>query len=326
MATEKMRHRSPLNAAIKPQFDNALLIRRLEKPTGPIDVVLDSDAYTEIDDQYAIAYLLRSDDKLKVQAFYAAPFYCDGHHRSNSPSEGMEKSYAEIENILSLTGREDMLGKIYRGSESYLPSEAESVISDAAKDLAQRAMGYTPEKPLYVIAIGAITNVASALLIKPEIKDRIVIVWLGGHSLDWPDIYEFNLYQDVAAARVVFGCGAALVLLPCRGVVSEFSLSKPEIEYWMRGKNKLCDYLADLTIECSEKRFFKLPTWAKPIWDVTAVGWLLDEDFMYDRLEPSPIPGYDYQWGFDKTRHLIKYVYNINRTSLFHDLFQKITK
>lgn len=320
------RHKSHLNDVPKPQFDNAALVKRLEKPKGPIDVVFDADAYTEIDDQYALAYMMRSEDKLKVKALYAAPFYRDGHHRSNSPKEGMEKSYAEIKNILSLIDRDDMHGKMFNGSEKYLPSETEPVISDAANDLAKRAMEYTPEKPLYVIAIGAITNIASALLINPEIKDRIVIVWLGGHALDWPDIYEFNLYQDVAAARVVFGSGAALVLLPCRGVVSEFSLSKPEIEYWMRGKNKLCDYLANLTIECSEERFFKLPTWAKPIWDVTAVAWLLDGDFMYDRLEPCPIPGYDYQWGFDRTRHLIRYVYSINRTELFYDLFQKITK
>ncbi|GHV62016.1 hypothetical protein AGMMS49587_07680 [Spirochaetia bacterium] len=40
-------------------------------------------------------------------------------------------------------------------------------------------MHYSEDNPLYVIAIGTITNVASALLIKPEIKDRIVIIWLG---------------------------------------------------------------------------------------------------------------------------------------------------
>lgn len=61
-------------------------------------------------------------------------------------------------------------------------------------------MEYTPEKPLYVVAIGAITNVASALLMRPEIKDRMVLVWLGGNSLEWPDNKEFNLFQDVAAA------------------------------------------------------------------------------------------------------------------------------
>lgn len=84
-------------------------------------------------------------------------------------------------------------------------------------------MAYSAEKPLYVAAIGAITNVASALLLNPEIADRIVIVWLGGHALHWYDNAEFNIRQDVAAARVVFSSGAPLVIMPCMGLVHAFS-------------------------------------------------------------------------------------------------------
>ena len=51
--------------------------------------------------------------------------------------------------------------EVFRGSDSYLKNEQEPVISDAAKDLAERANNYSPENPLYVIAIGAITNIAS---------------------------------------------------------------------------------------------------------------------------------------------------------------------
>jgi inosine-uridine nucleoside N-ribohydrolase len=204
-----------------------------------------------------------------------------------------------------------------------LPSEEEAVESPAAADLAELAMKYTEEKPLYVIAIGAITNIASALLLKPEIKNRIVIVWLGGHALDWPDNNEFNLRQDIAAARVVFGCGAALIMLPCKGVVSAFTVSGPELKYWLEGKNKICDYLVEATIRNTAHRS-KVKTWAKQIWDVTAVAWLLDEDYMLDRLEPSPIPEYDGHYAFDKGRHFIRYVYHIDRDKLFNDLFEKL--
>ena len=38
--------------------DAAALVKRLQRPAHPVDVVLDTDAYNEIDDQYAIAYLL----------------------------------------------------------------------------------------------------------------------------------------------------------------------------------------------------------------------------------------------------------------------------
>ena len=56
-----------------------------------------------------------------------------------------------------------------------------------------------------MVSIGAITNIASAILMNPEIVNRMVVVWLGGHALSWPDTEEFNMVQDIAAARIVFG-------------------------------------------------------------------------------------------------------------------------
>ena len=46
---------------------------------------------------------------------------------------------------------------------------------------------------------------------------------------------------------------------------------------------------------------------------------------MRDQLIASPIPEYDHRWGFDQRRHLIRYVYHINRDKLFEDLFNKLT-
>ena len=71
---------------------------------------------------------------------------------------------------------------------------------------------------MYVVAIGAPTNVASALLADPTLADRIVVVWLGGHALNWGDTAEFNLRQDPEASRVLLDSGVALVLVPCLGV------------------------------------------------------------------------------------------------------------
>ena len=303
-------------------IDNARLIRRLEKPKGRVDVVIDTDTYNEIDDQYALSYLIKSDEKLDLKAIYAAPFF---NEKSTGPADGMEKSYREIMNVLTLLEREDLKEHVYRGSTEYLASETEPVISDAAKDLAKRAMDYTEEHPLYVVAIAAITNVASALLLNPDIKNRIVLIWLGGNATNWPDNKEFNLYQDVAGARIVFGCGVPLVQLPCMGVVSAFTTSGPELEYHLRGKNKLCDYLVNVTTTeaaaCNGGA-----VWTRPIWDVTAVAWLLDDDFEEDCLIHSPIPEYDNRYAFDNNRHFIKYVYHIKRDKLFADLFAKLSR
>jgi len=304
------------------QIEQEQLLRRLRKPEGIVDVVLDTDAFNEIDDQFAIAYLLQSGHKLRTKALYAAPFFND---KSTDPADGMEKSYDEILRLLKIMNREELLPVTLRGSTGYLPSETEAVDSPAARHLAALAMSYTPDTPLYVVAIGAITNVASAILMNPAIVDRIVVVWLGGHATHWHDTHEFNMQQDVAAARVVFGCGAAVVQLPCAGVVSAFTISGVELKHWLLGKNALCDYLVENTtreIGDDEASFI----WTRIIWDVTAIGWLLNEDTMLDSLEQCPIPEYDHLYAFDRRRHFYRYVYHINRDNLFVSLVNALAK
>lgn len=302
--------------------ENADLLRRLRKPEGKIDAVLDTDTYNEIDDQYALAYMINSDEKINLEAIYAAPFT---NCKSDGPRDGMEKSYEEIRHVLRLMDREDLMDRVFRGSGEYLPDEKTPVISEAAKDLADRAMHYTRENPLYVVAIAAITNVASAILLRPEITQRIVLVWLGGNALDWPNNREYNLYQDIAGARVIFECKVPLVQLPCMGVVSAFTVSGPELKAHLKGRNPLCDYLVDFTeqeaLACGGGR-----TWSRPIWDVTAVGWLLDGDLMSDRIEYAPLPEYDNRYSQRKNSHFYKYVYYINRDNLLEDLVKKLTR
>ena len=305
--------------------DDIGLLNRLRKPVhsaGPVDAVLDTDTYNEIDDQFALSLMIKSPQKINVRGIYAAPFY---NSRSSGPADGMEKSYDEILKLLSLMDRDDLKPLVKKGSPAYLPSETEAVDSPAARALAELAAKYSPEKPLYVVVIGAITNIASAIIMKPEIIDRIVIVWLGGHAVHWPDTKEFNMKQDVAAARVVFGCGAALVQLPCMGVVSSFRISGPELERWLAGKNKLCDYLVSYTTDSAIKDG-GLPNWTRVVWDVCAVAWLLEGDYMRDYLIPAPIPQYDHHYGFDPQRHFIRYVYHINCDRLFKKLFDTLAK
>jgi inosine-uridine nucleoside N-ribohydrolase len=293
----------------------------LEMPQHTVDVVIDTDAYNEIDDQFAISYALRSPERLNVQALYAAPFL---NHRSTSPEDGMVKSEKEIHKLLALLGEER---EVYAGSRTYLPDENTPVISPAAEDLSRRAMAYSSEKPLYVVALGAITNVASALLLNPAISDRIVVVWLGGHALEWPDNREFNMQQDVAAARVIYGSGAPLVMLPCCGVVSAFTTTGPELDHWLRGKNALCDYLVQNTVDEAES-YARGQAWSRVIWDVTAVAWLLNDGhrFMADRLISTPVPQYDHHWHITADAPLCRYVFTIHRDSLFTDLFTKLAK
>lgn len=293
-------------------------IKNLNVPTQKADAVLDTDAFNEVDDQFALSLFLREPERITPVAIYAAPFF---NNNSTSPADGMEKSYAEIGHLLELLDRKDI--PYYRGADRYLPSEKEAVSSPAVLDLIERAKAYSPERPLYVVAIGAITNVASALLLCPHIKDNIVVVWLGGHSLSWPHTNEFNMVQDIAAARVVMMSGVPFVQLPCMGVVDSFSISKPELEAWLIDRNPLSNYLAR-TVLSAQQNADRI--WTRPIWDVTAVAWLLnDKDrFMQSRLIPTPLPSYDCQYELVPQAPLCRYVYHIERDSLMRELIKKL--
>jgi len=302
-------------------MDTVTLIKKLERPKTKSDVVLDTDAYNEIDDQFAIAYMMANKQKLNVKAIYAAPFHND---KSSGPKDGMEKSYDEIKKVLSMIDGADKT-EVYKGSEQFLKDEKTPVISPAAEHLVKLAEQYNSDKPLYVVAIGAITNIASAILINPKIIDNIIIVWLGGNALHWNDTKEFNLYQDVASARIIFGCGAPVVQMPCMGVVSGFTLSEADLENWLLNKNKISDYLARNTIS-EASSYAKGKPWTRVIWDVTAVAWLVDMEgrFFGERLEKSPLPEYDGHYAYDGSRHFIKYIYHVNRDALAEDLFHKL--
>ena len=130
---------------------------------------------------------------------------------------------------------------------------------------------------------------------------------------------------DIAAARVVMSSGVPFVQLPCQGVVSAFTLSGPELEYWLVGKNPLADYLARNTIAVAES-YAKGRPWTRAIWDVTAVAWLLNENerFMRTRILPMVLPGYDSLYHDMQDTVPMVYAYSICRDALMEDLVRKL--
>lgn len=301
---------------IYPVLPEEQRIRMLEAPAGKISMVLDTDTFNEIDDQFAVTYSLLCREELEVQAFYAAPFF---NSLSSGPEDGMEKSYQELLRILDRLG-EPTENRVFRGSRQYLPGPQEPVDSPAARDLVQRAMAASPEKPLYVAAIGAITNVASAILLEPEIIRNIVVVWLGGHALYWPHTREFNLQQDLHAARVVLNSGVPLVLLPCAGVVDHLLTTLPEIERYVKGYGAIGDFLAMRYEGCCQDHF----AYSRVIWDLSAIAWLCCPGGVTTQLTHSPILTDQLTWSADGSRHLIRVASSVNRDRIFGDLFRRL--
>ena len=206
-----------------------------KKITKKVNVILDTDIYNECDDQFAVAYLLKSQDKFNIEAITVAPY----HHDNNiSIEEGIDKSYDEIIKICNWL-HFDWTNRLFKGSTDYLENdynEENGAVNKIIEIVNKNAK-------TYVLAIGTITNVALAIKKEPKIINKIEVIWLGGHSFLSKDNKEFNFKQDVQAVRNVFESKVKLTIIPCKNVASNLRTSIYELEHFLKGKSELCDYL-----------------------------------------------------------------------------------
>jgi inosine-uridine nucleoside N-ribohydrolase len=283
---------------------------------GEVRAVIDTDTDNEIDDQFAVVYALLSPERIRVESLYAAPFH---NARSTGPEDGMLRSYDELHRVLRRLPQHRSV-PVHHGARRWLLEPGRPVPSPAATDLVERASG--TEEPLFVVTIGAPTNVASALLMEPGIADRIVVVWLGGNPGYWHRAVEFNVEQDMLASHVLLDSGVPLVHVPCRNVTEHLRTTQAEIDRYVRGSGPVGEYLADIYAEHYSDHFAR----SKVLWDVGAVAWLVNPEWVPTAVVHSPVLTSEGTWSHDPRRHLIREAFWVDRDSIFADLFRKLRR
>ncbi|MDO4188176.1 MAG: nucleoside hydrolase [Lachnospiraceae bacterium] len=207
-----------------------------------IRYIVHSDAYNEADDQYTIAHALMM-DKFDVVGLIG------GHFAKSEISrvpidKTADASYREIVKILDLMDIKDK--KVFTGSNYPLENEHIPQRCEAVDFIIEEAMKYD-KRPLYIGLQGAITDLASAILIEPEICNRMTAIWVGGD--DYPNGGpEFNLRQDINAANVVFSSNMPLWQIPVKAYRS-FATSLAELQLKVRPCGKIGKYLFDQLAE-----------------------------------------------------------------------------
>jgi purine nucleosidase len=322
------------------RHDDAWTRERLADPPAPpqrVRVVIDTDAANEIDDQFALAWALGVPQRLDVQAVYAAPFSF-AHRRAalgartlrdtrpfDPPGVGMQRSLEEIERVFGHCGV-DSTGRVFAGATDYLQSAAAPQDCAAARDLIARAAATPADERLYVLALGSVTNIASALLIDPEIAQRIVVVWTSGYPSHAPHInHSFNLEQDMHATRHLLDCGVPLVYLPGFHVGAQLRLSLPEVEQWVRGRGAIGDYLHHLFThnplwELQGIDSFFAHSWV--IWDLICVAWVIDPALVPTFWTRTPTLDDGKRWAAgDASRAWMREGYAVKRDAVFAGLF-----
>lgn len=231
-----------------------------------IRLIISTDAKNEADDQFAIAYALMS-PKIEVVGIAAAHFA----EKPGVADDSMEQSYREILLVLEKMG---LRGKVpvLRGAPSGLADEKTPRDSEAAQCILREA--HTPGLPLYVINIGAITDLASAYLLDPTIAQGIAAaIWLGGGVFPKGGS-EFNLMNDIVAGNVVMDSTLPLWLIPLNASVP-IRLSFSELLVRVKPHGDIGQYLVEQMFECCAREPWPQgESWV--LWDMAAVAVLLD--------------------------------------------------
>jgi hypothetical protein len=153
-----------------------------------IRVLMDSDANNELDDQHAIAYMLFNGQVFDVEGITVNRTRAGG---------GIDEHYAEAERVVRLANLGGRV-RVERG--------ASGSFEEIAPTLGQR--GYDGEaavqfiidraraadmRPLVLLPVGKLTNVALALKKDPSIARNLRVVWLGSN---YPERGEYNKEND----------------------------------------------------------------------------------------------------------------------------------
>ena len=281
-----------------------------------INVILDTDTYNECDDQFALAYLLKNQDKFNIEAITVAPYFHS--NKKEKIEDTTEKSYNEILKICNWLNFKTK-NKVFKGSTNYV-CNGYNENNEAVDKIIEIA---TKNKNTYILAIGAITNVAVAIKKAPEIIKNIEIIWLGGNSfLTKDNNVEFNFRQDVQAVKEVFESKVKLTVIPCKNVASNLTTSIYELEYFLKGKSELCDYLCQRfyndTYHGIEER--------RVIWDISVIAYMINRTWFKTEQISCPIIKEDASYELTENRHNITFVNYLNANKIYSDLFEKLVK
>ena len=280
-----------------------------------VNVILDTDTYNECDDQFALSYLIKSKDIFNIEAITVAPFSLLS--KNVSVKKGQELSYKEILKICNWLNF-DYDNKVFKGSMDYMQNGYDED-NDAVNKIIEVAQ---KNDKTYIMAIGAITNVALAIKKEPKIIDRIEIIWLGGNEPDYKDNLEFNFKQDVKAVKTVFDSDVKLTILPCHNVVNNLMIDVNTLKDKLENKSELCNYLMD--------RFYNDGYHGvqnkRVIWDISVIAYMINKAWFETKDICCPIIKDDTSYEPTNNKRMITFVTKLDRDKIYEDLFKRLVE
>lgn len=285
-------------------------------PAGErIRLLVVSDATNEIDDVWAIALALLYPERFEIEGFVGSNY--DHTHEEVGP-KSIERSVKEIQTVLEKAGME---GKypVYPGAH---PMQYEAVPSgsEGVDFIVERAMAASADDPLWILGLGSATDLASAYLKEPAIKDRIVIFWHARTEETWPfRAHNYNIKGDMHAARMLFHSPLRLILFDTGTHLSAGTLEESQKN--VRPYGELGEYLYNYRL--------KRDAWSgtkKGFFDLGDIAVLIDPTIgkWEETVCPTVTTYMDY--NFYKNNGKLLRCYGIDRDKAFELLYAGLKK
>ncbi len=300
------------------QDDCLALLRVHSEATRHLpQVLLDSDAKNEQDDQHYLGYALFSDlDVLATNSIH--------HGGGQEPV-----NFAEIQHVYKLSREsglpEHRLPVIFRGANERLKVPASGkwndtapIVTPASEAILAAARGASPYNPVWIVPVGPGTNIASALLQAERegvsLKDRIRIIWLGG-SND-AIVREFNGDNDPWSMFVVAQSGIETWIMPAP-VGARVAINK-RTEGALYADHALGRYLKQI-----------VPDGDKALFDPACLSVIISERLglkWVKELEWVTVAGPEQGYRWTKTTELsnVRVIREIDQKAMQLDLFNTI--
>ena len=270
--------------------------------TAQRSVILDADTANEVDDLYAIFYLL-SDSTVDVTSINAVQWQSSQW----STERTMEDSH-RLNQVL--TAEMGLNIPLRRGGEGRMYDWGNQArYSDATMNILEEARKATPKNKLNIISLGALTNVASAIFIDPSIEQNIKLYWLGS-TYDFENNIirknDYNCMMDIQALDRLLHSQVEMHIIPIN-VASKTIFHYAETDAIFRGTHNLGNYLMD--------------TWyhhrdggrkSRTLWDLSII---------YSFLYPDKVDSKTITTTRDNGARLINYIVDFDNQDLKEDLF-----
>jgi purine nucleosidase len=234
-----------------------------------IPVVLSTDVGNEIDDQWAITYLLLQPrfEVLGVMSAHAPSISAPAGHTS------LRILVDVVENRLGMSNHPPLI----EGGSLPLENAKTPRMSPAVRFLVETSRRFTRDNRLTVLMIGAATDVASAILTDPTIVDRVRVIQMG-----FPDEKggeEFNIHNDVHAVQAILDSKVPLVIGPGNVCRASLSLSLDQARAMLASRGAIGAWLWEeyQAWYYREVKPLRVDDFSKPwvIWDNIALAYVL---------------------------------------------------